>query len=360
MKRIFMVGYSTDKGGVESYIVNLCNMLPESEYEVIYAWPEMNINGKTWVCPKNRHNYLKYRLFWKRFFKENPFDILYYNACDIVSIDMLKFAKKAGVLVRIIHSHSAGNQMSIERELSFFHKITEKANRKNIDQYATHLFACSKAAGDWMFSGHPFTIVKNGIHLSKFQYSETNRKQHRAELNIDKEIVVGCIGRLEPQKNPLFAVKVFEKMNKTGVPIKLVFLGEGFMKDDIQEMLAEKELKNHVFFLGNREDVNEWMSAIDCLLMPSLFEGLPFVLVEAQAAGLPCIVSSAVSEEANITGLVEYVSLEEQKEVWAQKILTACKGRRPDTARQLAEAGYSIEDTAKEVSGIMKQAFGET
>lgn len=357
MKRIFMVGYSTDKGGVESYIVNLCSMLPKSEYEIIYAWPEMKIAGKTWICPKNRHNYFKYWLFWKHFFKENPFDILYYNACDIVSIDMLKFAKKAGVPVRIIHSHSAGNQMSIGRELSFFHKITEKANRKKIDQYATHLFACSKAAGKWMFAGHPFTIIKNGIHLSAFQYSATNRKQRRAELNIDKEIVVGCIGRLEQQKNLAFAIDVFEKVCKITSNAVLVFIGDGSMLDSLRQAAKEKRLENKAFFIGNKDNVNEWMSAIDCLLMPSLFEGLPFVLVEAQAAGLPCIVSSAVSEEANITGLVEYVSLEEQKEVWAQKILTACKGRRPDTARQLIDAGYSIEDTAKEVSAIIEKAL---
>ena len=89
-----MVGYSTDKGGVEAYIVNLCSQLPKEKYEVIYDWPTMKIDGKTWIRPKNRHNYLAYRNFWKQFFRENHFDVLYYNTCDIVSIDLLKFAKK--------------------------------------------------------------------------------------------------------------------------------------------------------------------------------------------------------------------------------------------------------------------------
>ena len=119
MIRFFMVGMSADKGGVEAFISNLCDNLPE-KFEVIYCLPHMEFDGKIWDCPPNRHNYIRYWKFWTRFFKENHFDALYYNTCDIVSIDMLRFAKAAGVPVRIIHAHSTSNQT----KLTMFHQLT--------------------------------------------------------------------------------------------------------------------------------------------------------------------------------------------------------------------------------------------
>ena len=130
-----MIGYSANKGGVEAYISNLNENIDHREFEVIYQLPEMIIDGKKWVAPPNRHNYIKYRLFWKRFFRVNHFDALYLNTCDIVSIDPIKFAKHAGIPVRIIHSHSIGTQQGIDREMSLFHRISERRSRQNHAEY---------------------------------------------------------------------------------------------------------------------------------------------------------------------------------------------------------------------------------
>lgn len=354
MKRIFMVGYSTDKGGVESYIANLCSRLPKSKYEVIYDWPTMVIDGKEWIRPRNRHNYIKYREFWKRFFRENHFDVLYYNTCDIVSIDLLKFAKKAGVPVRILHSHNAGNQLSINKKLSIFHQLTEKINKKNLDKYATKLFACSKSAGDWMFENHLYEIIHNGIDLLKYQYDERKRNEIRSQYNIKSEKLIGCIGRLDPQKNPLYAEKIAESVLEKDSSAKFVFIGDGELMSEIKGIVEEKGLEERILFAGAVDNVCEWMSAIDCLVMPSLFEGLPFVLVEAQAAGLPCIVSSNVSAESNLTGLVQFLDLEIGEKVWVDKILSECKKERIDVSQKLIVAGYSIENTVKEISDIIE------
>lgn len=357
MKRIFIIGYSKNKGGVESYIVNLNKKLNHDKYEVIYTMPIMNIDGKTWVRPKNRHNYIKYRSFWKKFYQENHIDILYYNTCDIVSISQLKFAKGAGVPVRIIHAHNTGNQQGIQKRMSFFHRLSERRSRRTLHKYATHFFACSKSAGDWMFDGRKYQIIHNGINLVKYQYSEHKRKRCREILSLKDEILIGCIGRLSPQKNPLYTVDIVEAIAKKIQNVKVVMIGEGEMREDLEQMVKKKGLRDKVIFTGAVDNVHEWLSAIDCLLMPSLFEGLPFVLVEAQAAGLHCVVSSAVSEEANITGLVEYISLEENVEHWAEKVLEACKRPRKDVTRNLIAAGYSIEDTASEVSEIIESAL---
>lgn len=354
MKRIFMVGYSTDKGGVEAYIVNLCSQLSKKEYEIIYDWPTMEIDGKTWIRPKNRHNYIVYRKFWKQFFLENHFDVLYYNTCDIVSIDLLKFAKKAEIPVRIIHSHNTGNQLGIDKKMTLLHKVMEKSNRKNINKYATELLACSKTAGDWMFGEHKYQVIHNGIDLQKYKYDSKKRSKLCKENNIQSERLIGCVGRLDPQKNPLHAEKIAESILKKDRQIKFVFIGDGELAEEVKSIVKEHRLEKQILFMGAVDNVNEWMSVLDCLVMPSLFEGLPFVLVEAQAAGLPCVVSSAVSKEADFTGLLQFIDLDAGEDVWAETAIAASERKREDYLKDLINAGHSIENTAKEVRRIIE------
>ena len=179
VKRIFMSGYSGNRGGVETYIDQLVKALPEEE--IILSLPEMSIDGKSWHRPPNRHRYLRYRAFWSRFFRENRFDAVYYNTCDIVSLDMLRFAKRAGVPVRIIHSHNTGNQQDIGKSRSLFHLLSERINKRALGRYATCLLACSEEAGRWMFGNRPFTVIRNGIDTERFRYREETGKTVREE-----------------------------------------------------------------------------------------------------------------------------------------------------------------------------------
>lgn len=359
MIRIFMIGYSSNKGGVENYIENLCGHLDKTKFEIVYKDDQIVIGGVTWMCPKNRHNYLKYRIFWHKFYKANKFDVVYYNTCDVVSIDQLKFATNAGIPVRIIHAHSAGNQQNLQQKMSLFHRISEYRSRQSLRQCATHFFACSKVAGNAMFDGIKYRIITNGIDLYKFKYSEEKRIKCREIHQIKSEILIGCVGRLSLVKNPLFSIEILSSLLKTDPNIKLVMIGNGELYEDIVKEIKTKNIQNNVILTGAVDNVNEWMSALDCLLMPSLFEGLPFVLVEAQAAGLPCVVSAAVSREANLTGIVEYLELTERTDIWANKILEACRKERLDTTQQLIDAGYSVKDTARLVSSIIETAVEE-
>lgn len=347
---------SDDKGGVEAYISNLCGYFNQDKFEIVYSLPTMVIDGKTYMAPKNRHRYISYRLFWHKFFKENKFDVIYYNTCDIVSIDMLRFAKKAKIPVRLIHSHNSGNQMAINKKLSFVHSLFEKRNKKVLHKYATHFFACSDIAGKWMFGDRDFRVIKNGISLEKYKYQDENAEKLKSDHHLS-DFTVGCVGRLSPQKNLFFAVDIFKSIISKHPLAHLVLIGDGELRQSLEQKVNDLGLEKNIHFIGAVDNVNEWMSAIDCLLMPSLFEGLPFALVEAQAAGLPCVVSSNVSEEANITGLVDFVSLDESTDVWADKILEKIGQARPDTTKQLIDAGYSIEDTAREVSEIIEKAL---
>ena len=262
--RILMIGFSPNKGGVESYITNLCGQLPK-EYEVIYRLPHMELDGKVWDCPPNRHNYIRYWKFWTRFFKENHFDALYYNTCDIVSIDMLRFAKAARIPVRIIHSHNTDNQV----KMTVFHRLTERINRSELHCYATHFFACSKAAGEWMFGNRRFTVIKNGISLKKYAFSVASRMSCRAEIKSNAATIIGCVGRLDPQKNPLFAVEIARQLCLLDASVHVVFIGDGELRTQVADAIEKAYLTERVHLLGARDDVNQWYSAFDCLMMPT-------------------------------------------------------------------------------------------
>jgi glycosyltransferase involved in cell wall biosynthesis len=228
-----MVGYSANRGGVETYIDQLIREFPQ--YEIICSLPEMNIDGKIWHRPSNRHHYIRYRLFWDRFFRENHFDVIYYNTCDIISLDMLRFAKRAGVPVRIIHSHNTGNQQDIGKNRGLFHRMSERINRKNLDCYATHLLACSEEAGRWMFGRRPFTVIRNGIDIEKYRYRTESRTAIREQYGFGENLLVGVIGRLSAQKNPEYALRILEALFRMEPSARAFFAGDGPLLEEIKD-----------------------------------------------------------------------------------------------------------------------------
>lgn len=355
-KRIFMVGYSGNKGGVEQYIDQLIPFL--SDYEVILCLPRMVIDGKTWIRPQNRHHYIPYRLFWSRFFRENCFDVLYYNTCDIVSLDMIRFAKKVGVPVRIIHSHSTGNERNVEHRTSLFHSLSERINRRTLPGLATHFLACSRQAGEWMFSRHPFTVIHNGIDLNRYQFDPDARKEIRQQYGYsDHDTMVIVVGRISPPKNPLFSVRIIREMHHRDESVRAVFIGDGELRKRVEDAVKDEGIQSDVLFTGITDQIPEWMSAADVLLLPSLFEGLPYVLMEAQASGLPCIVSTAVSKEADATGLITWLDLTESEGRWAEEALVAAKKPRKETREDMIRAGYDIRESAAPVVEMIADAL---
>lgn len=356
--RIFMIGFSANKGGVESYIKNIMSSLT-SDFEVILSLPEMEIDGKRWVRPVSRHNYFAYRAFWRRFYRENHFDVLYFNTCDIVSIDALKFATEAGVPVRIIHSHSSGVQQAIGSKLSLFHRWSEHQSRKNLHRYATHLLACSESAGDWMFDGRPYQIIKNGITLSKYAFSKERKQSVSASQQHGGGLKIGAIGRLSPPKNIFYTLNIFEQILKQDATAHCYYIGDGEQRSELEQCIKERSLQDRITLAGAVTNVNEWVSYLDCLVMPSLFEGLPFVLVEAQAAGLHALVSDTVSQESNITGIVEFKSLQDTPAQWAQRAIEIAKTGHTDVSDKLSAAGFSVELSAQVIMNLIKTALNK-
>lgn len=254
----------------------------------------------------------------------------------------LKNAKNAGVSVRIAHAHNK----SQDKDLKYPIKLISK---KMIPHYSTELFACGKEAGDWMFSGKPFQVMHNAIDVARYQYNEVIRKEVRQELHIEGRYVIGHVGRFRLQKNHDFLVDIFAAYHTKHPGSVLMLVGEGDELESIEEKVRKLNLQDDVIFTGGRMDVNRMMQAMDVFVFPSLYEGLPVTMIEAQAAGLPCIMSDRVPEECVLTDLVQINSLSDSPEKWSESIAQTRTAERKNQSECVLKAGYDIADNAKKL-----------
>ena len=205
-----------------------------------------------------------------------------------------------------------------------------------------------------MFGNRPFYLLKNSIDVNKFAFNPISREHIRRRLGIKDEIVLGHVGLLSEIKNQVFLLDVFEKLVKNSSDYKLILIGDGPHESLLKETIKDYNLNNNVYMLGAINNVNEYLSAFDIFLMPSLFEGFPLTMLECQANGLPCIISDTITKEVDITNLVARLSLDAGFQAWIDKILDVdIKGSRhlisKDAIVQIERAGYSIDDTAKSI-----------
>lgn len=363
-KRIIILGMSPYRGGMESYIINLYReiisygyqfdfYLPHNAPETAYEKEIMTLGGRFYRVGYGRTENMVLHFKNMRKVLEQPNVIgVYINTCVLVDIDFLKVAKKMKKPVRIIHSHNS-NYMS---EMSKLAKLLEKMNKKNLNKYANALFACSDLAGRWMFGENKtYKLIHNGIDTNKYKYDENIRRRIRKELEIENKLVIGTVGRIQYQKNPEFIVDLFAEIHKLNSNSILLWAGDGDEAEvsRIKQRIAEKEISDCVKLLGMVRNTDELYQAFDEFILPSRFEGLPFVLVEAQCSGLNCWTSTAVSEEANITGNVTFLPLELEPSQWAIRILNSQKKDRKQNSTIVSENGYSILETAKKVAEML-------
>ena len=259
---------------------------------------------------------------------------------------VLKYAQKYGIPTRISHSHNTDYQTN-----NRIKKIIGDILKKKLIKYSTDYFACSVMAGEWMFgkdkvSSGKVKIIHNAVDYKKFKYNENIRKKIRNEFNIkNNEILIGNVGRFVEQKNHSFLIDVFNEIHRIDKDTKLILVGSGGNEDLVKNKVKELGLTKAIIFTGFRNDVNMIMQAMDVFLMPSLYEGLPVVGVEAQAAGLPCFMSKdVITKEVQISNCVHFISLDSSAREWAKTILNS-NLNRVNNEKQLKENGYMIEDT---------------
>lgn len=256
---------------------------------------------------------------------------------------VLREAELVGIEHRVLHSHL--NNSSDK----FLHRLRNAPLNAIGKHYATDYIACSDDAGRFLFGSRPFTVINNGIPLEQFAYDSESRKLLRSELGIkETDPVVGCVGRLVKQKNFPFAVRVFAKFHEAFPDAKMLILGDGDDREELEGIISSEHLSNVVILAGVREDINKLYSVMDVFFMPSLYEGLPVSAVEAQAAGLPCVYSDNVPRETDITGTGTFLSLDADIDKWTKTLENAFnRGKLTDNPVLLEQRGYSAKANAE-------------
>ena len=327
--RVLVWGMQNNLGGTEAVIENIVTSLDGRidfdfiVYEDISNHRDVLIGAnRTVIVPSKRRDYRGYKSTLEQYFENNSarYDAVWANLNILNNIDVLKLAYEHGIPRRILHAHSTGNDGALHQ------RILDKVNRRTIDEYANERWACSRNAGNALFGNKPFTVVPNAIDLDRYAFDEEARQRVREELDLGDRFVVGAIGRLAPSKNHGFLLRATAELVKEDPHAALVIAGEGRLLGSLSRQAEQLGISANVVFPGPRNDVPALLSAFDVYAMPSHFEGVPVSLVEAQASGIPCIISSAIGDEAIISGAVEKLATD-SPEAWAKALLHAPRGR---------------------------------
>lgn len=332
----------------------LCTSVEKGDYdkEII------SLGGKLHNLPPNPLEKIKflnylgdcYRLY--RFFKKHKeYKIFHIHTYHAFNGFLSSFtAKLAGLKNVILHSHNSNAPHPNLHKISRLFLYLIKINR----------FACSVVAGEWMFGinqvkKNKVKFVNNGINPKIFVFDKAKRSEMRKEFGIGNKTVIGHIGRFNYQKNHDFLIDIFKEVHEKDNNTILMLIGRGELESQIKEKVYRLGLEDAIIFTGIRSDIPDILQAIDVFTLPSHFEGLPVVLVEAQTSGLRCIVSDVISNEIKLTELISFISLNQPPDVWADKIIENSHYKRKDTYQEIVNGGYDIKETARWLENFFLQ-----
>lgn len=352
LKVLHIIG-SLNIGGAENFLVNFYRNIDKNKFHfdfVVYDQPKGNNNyyneilesgAKIYYVTTKERNIFKNVIEIKNIVKNNSYDIVWrHNSNCVGGIDLIA-AKLGGAKYTIFHSHSS----KCSKKEEGIHYLL----RPIVNMFIDERYACSQVAGEWMFGKRKFQIIYNGIDVAKFKANQLVRDSLREKYDLKNDVVIGHVGRFHPVKNHKFVVDIVKNMSGSLPNIKLVFVGGGELEDEIKKYVKKCGIDKKVLFLGDRSDVHDIMQMFDVFVFPSLFEGFGIVLVEAQAAGIPCVASSNVPSETNITSHVYYESLDEPIDDWSSLLLKAANGGRYDESSRITESGFDMKTVTRKL-----------
>ncbi len=358
MKKILFISQYLNRNGTEAFMMSVFRGIDHARFHVdflLYTRQESDYTreveasgGRVYRVTSRRESPLRWYRELNRFLKEHAgeYHAIHFCGNHVNAMAPIFFSWLYRVPVRIVHSHN-----SLARGLAV--KVCHVLNRGLVRRMTTHHLACSDLAARWFFGSHPAMIIKNGIDVETFAYDPAKRVSMRESLGLAPgEVVIGHVGAFRAEKYHSQILRVFHSFLQTEPHARLLLAGTGMLMEDTRRLAAELGVEDKVSFLGERNDVPLLMQAMDLFLMPSTFEGLPFVLIEAQAAGLPCVISDVISRDIVLTSLVCYRRLDDTHASWASAIRSALDEPRKDRSSEVRDAGYSIKDSIRSLETI--------
>lgn len=360
--RVLQVIASMGHGGIEHFLMNLYRAIDKDKvqfdfmyrvpYECVFDKEIESMGGRIFRCVDPDRHPISSSRFYRDFFANHPeIKVIHEHrsGCDGF-FGLMREAKRVGVPVRILHSHNsqkgwANNPLK---------DATDAFNASHLDSLANTFLACSDLAATYLYGRCPKALEEcvvrpNAIDLGAFAFDLETRKAVREHYGIARDaLVVGHIGRFVPEKNQTFLLDVVSALRSKGVPADALLLGKGPLYNEVLDKAGSLGISQHVHFAGIQEDTASHYSAMDVFCMPSLYEGLPVSCVEAQANGLPMVLSSGISHMADICGHTTFLDLYENTDSWSKAIRLAAEGGRYDDIAALRAAGFDIGAAALE------------
>lgn len=366
--RILHWGLTEGCGGIEAFIMDLYRHIDRKKVQFdflenhsmkkfIYENEINQMGGRVFrVLYSQREDYKKSKNCLIDFLKKHPEIVGIHVHANFLYAKLLKDAKKAGLPIRILHSHNSG----VNRKESLKEKFRSIFVRRQISRYPSVFFTCSDLAANFMFPNKEYKWIKNGINTEKYDYNLETRIRIRNYLGIGDETLIGFVGNLRMQKNPYYLIDIFEQFHKKNTTSKLLVIGSGVLEEDIKKYVLSKKLDDAVLFTGLVSNVHEMYQAMDAFLLPSLYEGLPVVLVEAQTSGLPCFAADSITKQICVTENIRYISINEEPSQWAEIIFnTLSNYKRESNRKQIIDAGFDMKDVAFEVQNYYLSHYND-
>lgn len=342
-------------GGLSMYMVNLFKKLDRDVFDCTFLSNAQNpyfekdildLGGKIeFITPRNRHP-KQHRDELRKIMKEGNFDVCHIHLSSDSNIVPLVEAKKANIPLVISHCHSS------KVEGSLYPKILHILNKPKLKKLDNIKLCCSQKSGEFAYGNADFKVINNGIDVNRFEFNATTRQKLRQELGITDCFVIGQIGRLVPVKNHIFTIEVFSEILKECPESRLLIVGDGPLESEIINKAKECSVADKVIFTGNVRNPEDYFSAIDCMMLPSFFEGFPLTVVEAICSGLYSFVSDNVTPEIKISELVEFINLNGDKKEIAKTVLKSKDKERTSQACKLRELGYDADELIKDMQKL--------
>lgn len=362
-KKVLIIGMSPIKGGIEMLLMQFFRNIDRSQVQFDFLTfcekcvfeDEITAAGsQVFHVTRRGENPIRNRKELIAFYKAYPntYDYIWYHLSSASNCAPVVLARKFTTAKIICHSHGTSFDSS-----AFFrpiHLLLDKINYPKFMRSTDYCFACSKAAGKWLFkdTDRDIKLIKNGVKIENFRFNPSIRARLREELHAENTVVIGHAGRFCEAKNQSFVIDIFSEYHRLVSNSLLLLIGEGETQSAMKEKVHTLGLESAVRFLGFREDFNDLLQAFDLFLMPSLYEGLPISAVEAQTAGLPCLLADTITAETAVTDLTAFLSLQDSAALWALKIqeLLAKEVSRGQYAQIVRDAGYDAQNTILDVT----------